>query len=284
MEWSDLRVFLAIAREGTLGAAARRLGQSQPTMGRRLRELEASLGQTLFQRPADGFVLTDEGASVLVHAERMEEEADAMQRQVAGQDRQLDGLLRISSSDWFGAHLLTPVLAEFAKLQPRVVVELLTDARLYSLPRREADIAFRITPFDEAEVISRRLMHIAYGVYVRADSSLAPKPGDGRGTPLITMDTAFGGMPDAVWLKQMLPNAHIVSRSNNREVQARMCAEGAGVAVLPRPLADSMSDLRLIDLSAPPPGRDTFVGYHRDLKRLARLRALLDLLIDRLAN
>ncbi|PAY06377.1 MULTISPECIES: LysR family transcriptional regulator [Bradyrhizobium] len=284
MEWSDLKIFLAVAREGTLGSAARKLGQSQPTMGRRLRALEHALGQTLFQRTAGGFVLTDEGTSVLVHAERMEEEADALAREVAGQDRQLDGLLRISSSDWFGAHLLTPVLAEFARLQPRVVVELLTDARLYSLPRREADIAFRITPFDEAEVISRRLMHIEYGVYVRADRSFAPKPGDGRGTPLITMDTAFGGMPDAVWLKKMMPNAHIVSRSNNREVQARMCAEGAGIAVLPRPLADSMIGLRLIDLGAPPPGRDTFVGYHRDLKRLARLRALLDLLIERLAN
>jgi DNA-binding transcriptional LysR family regulator len=284
VEWSDLRVFLAIAREGSLGAAARKLGQSQPTMGRRLRELETSLGQTLFQRTADGFVLTDEGTSVLVHAERMEEEANALARQLAGHDRQLDGLLRISSSDWFGAHLLTPVLAEFARLQPRVVVELLTDARLYSLPRREADMAFRIRPFDEAEVISRRLMHIHYGVYARAGSAYEPRPGDGRGTPLITMDTAFGGMPDAVWLAKMLPHAHVISRSNNRDVQARMCAEGAGVAVLPRPLADSIDGLRLIDLGEPPPGRDTYVGYHRDLKRLARLRALLDLVIERLAN
>jgi hypothetical protein len=58
MEWSDLRIFLAVAREGTLGAAARKLGQSQPTMGRRLRALERSIGQTLFQRTGDGFVLT----------------------------------------------------------------------------------------------------------------------------------------------------------------------------------------------------------------------------------
>jgi DNA-binding transcriptional LysR family regulator len=207
-----------------------------------------------------------------------------LQRTLAGQDQKLDGLLRVSSSDWFGAHLLTPVLTEFALLQPRVVVELLTDARLYSLPRREADIVFRILPFDEPEVVSRRLMHIAYGVYIRGDSSHEPKPGDGVGTPLITMDTAFGGMPDAVWLREILPNAHVVSRSNNRDVQAQMCARGAGVAVLPRPLGDSISDLRLIDLGEPPPGRDTHVGYHRDLKRLARLRALLDLVIERLAD
>jgi DNA-binding transcriptional LysR family regulator len=73
MEWGDLRVFLAIAREGTLGAAARKLGQTQPTMGRHPRALEAAVGQTLFQRTGEGFVLTDEGASVLGRAERVEE-------------------------------------------------------------------------------------------------------------------------------------------------------------------------------------------------------------------
>ena len=214
---------------------------------------------------------------------RIEEEVLTAQRQLAGHDRQLGGTLRIASSDWFGIHLLTPVFAEFAKLQPRVVIELLTDHRLYSLPRREADIAFRITPFREAEVISRRLMHIEYGVYLKSGLK-PPRAGDGAGTPLITMDMAFSDVPDAVWLQRVLPNAHIVSRSNNRDVQARMCGEGAGVAVLPRPLGDSIAGVRRLDLGEPPPGRNTYVGYHRDLKRQARLRALLDLVIERLAN
>lgn len=284
MEWSDLRIFLTIAREGSLGAAARKLGQSQPTMGRRLRALEQSLGQTLFQRTGEGFVLTDEGATVLAHAERMEEDALSLERQIGGKDKQLDGLLRVSSSDWFGSHLLAPVLAEFAKLQPRVVVELLTDTRFYSLSRREADVVFRISPFDEPEVISRRLMIIKYGVYLKAGSGFDPRAGDGRGTPLITMDTAFGGMPDAIWLKRILPHAHVVSRSNNRDVQARLCALGTGLAVLPRPLGDALEGVRRIDLGEDPPSRETYVGYHRDLKRLARLRRLLDLVIERLAN
>lgn len=284
MEWSDLRIFLAIAREGSLGAAARKLGQSQPTMGRRLRALEQSLGQTLFQRTGEGFVLTDEGATVLAHAERMEEDALALERQIGGKDKQLDGLLRVSSSDWFGSHLLAPVLAEFAKLQPRVVVELLTDTRFYSLSRREADVVFRISPFDEPEVISRRLMIIKYGVYLKAGSGFDPHAGDGRGTPVITMDTAFGGMPDAIWLKRILPHAHVVSRSNNRDVQARLCALGTGLAVLPRPLGDALEGVKRIDLGENPPSRETYVGYHRDQKRLARLRRLLDLVIERLAN
>jgi DNA-binding transcriptional LysR family regulator len=283
MEWSDLRIFLAIAREGTLGAAARKLGQSQPTMGRRLRALERAVGQTLFQRTGEGFVLTDEGTAILSHAERMEDEALALQRQLAGQDQHLEGMLRVSSSDWFGAHMLTPVLAEFARIQPRVTVELVTSATRQSLPRREADIVFRILPFDEPEVIARRLMHIPYALYVKSGFE-HPRAGDGTGTPLITMDTAFEEMPDALWLKRVLPNAHIISRSNNRDVQARLCVLGAGAAVLPRPLGDSLDGIQRVDLGAAPPGRDTWVGYHRDMKRLARLRAFIGLVIERLSN
>jgi DNA-binding transcriptional LysR family regulator len=63
-----------------------------------------------------------------------------------------------------------------------------------------------------------------------------------------------------------------------------MCAAGAGIAVLPRPVGDALAGITLMDLGEPPPSRDTFVGYHRDLKKLARLRALLDLVVERLGN
>ena len=212
MDWSDVRVFLAIARERRLATAARRLGQSQPTMGRRLRALEQSLGQTLFQRTGEGFVLTEEGEAVLVHAERMEEAALAFERRLAGSGPQLEGMLRLSASDWFGTHILAPVLAEFAQLHPLVVVELLTDARLFSLPRREADLVFRIRPFDEPEVIARSLLRIPYAAYLREDIA-APRTGDGTGASLITMDTAFAGMPDAVWLTGASCPAHGLRRA-----------------------------------------------------------------------
>ncbi|EJC69621.1 transcriptional regulator [Rhizobium leguminosarum bv. viciae WSM1455] len=283
MEWSDLKLFLAIARFGTLGSAARSLGLTQPTMGRRLRALETSLGQTLFQRTTDGFVLTDEGTAVFAGAERIEEEALAVERALAGGSRQLDGFLRLSSSDWFGAHVLSPVLAEFSQVHPKVVVELLTDSRLLSLSRREADLVFRIQPFTEAEVISRKLIHIEYGLYISRGAP-HPEAGDGAGTRLVAMDEAFGDMPDVGWLQRLLPRADIVMRSNSRDVQAALCANGAGLAVLPRPLGDSLTAIELVDLGEPPPGRDTWVGYHRDMKRLARLRALLDLVIERLAG
>ncbi|MET4804245.1 DNA-binding transcriptional LysR family regulator [Bradyrhizobium sp. LB11.1] len=283
MEWSDLRIFLAIAREGTLGAAARKIGQTQPTMGRRLRALEQALGQTLFQRTADGFVLTDEGTAVLAHAERIEEEAIALQRQATGTETQLDGTLRLSSSDWFGAVMLSPVIAAFGKLHPKVIVELLTDARLYSLPRREADLVFRIKPFSEPEVISRKLLHIPYALYGKKGGK-PPRAGDGSGARIVTMNAEFSDVPDAVWLKRTLPKAEIASRSNNRQAQAELCAGGGGLAVLPRPLGDRDRRLVALDIGASPPGRDTYVGYHRDLRRLARLRALLDLVIEKIAD
>jgi DNA-binding transcriptional LysR family regulator len=282
MEWSDLRVFLSIAREGTLGAAARKLRQTQPTMGRRLRALEDAVGHKLFQRTPQGLVLTEEGSAVLEHAERIEEEALAIERQLVGQAQQLEGGIRITSSDWFGVHVLTPVLAEFALSHPRVTVELLTESRFLDLSRREADLAFRIRPFVEPDIVSRKLLHVRYGVYARAGTA-HPVAGDGKGKTLIALNSDFAGTPDDSWLHNMLPKARVVFRSNSRDVQARMCAEGIGIAVLPTPLGDSLAGVQRLRLSEEPPGRDTWLGYHRDLQRLARLRALLDLVVKRLA-
>jgi len=282
MEWSDLRVFLAVARAGTLGAAARAIGQSQPTLGRRVRALEASLGHTLFQRTSDGFVLTEEGRAALEHAERIEDEVLGLERRVTGQPHQLDGLVRISSSDWFGSTMLAPVLAELDRKHPRITVELLTDARPYSLSRREADIAFRIIPFREPDVIGRKLVTIPYAVYASRRARIDVRNlGQAR---VVTMDAAFAEMPDAQWLRRRLPDSVVGFRSNSREVQARACAQGAGLAVLPRPLGDAMSELIAIDLGEPPPSRDTFVGYHRDLRRVMRLRAALDLVVERIGG
>jgi len=282
MDWSDVKIFLAVARAGSLGGAARLTGQSQPTMGRRLRVLEREVGQALFQRGKDGFVLTDEGASVLAHSERMEEEALAFERRLAGQAQQLEGLLRVSSSDWFGVHILTPVFAEFVRQHPRVNIELITDARLFSLARREADLVFRIQPFDEAAVVQRKAVHVAYRVY-RAKGTAHPVRSDGQGVPLITLDSAFQDFPDAAWLRKKLPKARVAFGSNSREAQARMCAAGVGLAVLPAPLGDACAALEAVDLGGLPPGRDVWVGFHRDLRRLGRLRALVDATVERLS-
>lgn len=283
LEWSDVRIFLAIARCGTLGGAAKQVGQTQPTMGRRLRALEEALGHTLFQRTSDGFILTDDGEAVLAYAERMEEEALGFTRALTGKETQLSGLLRVSSSDWFGIHVLTPVFARFLAQHPGISLELLTDSRLYNLARHEADLLFRIVPFEESDIIQRKLMRIDYALYGHVDLA-PPSPGNGDGHTLISMDSAFGSLPDVEWIKRMLPGARVVFGSNNRGVQARMCAEKSGLAVLPCLLGDITPGIRRIDLGEAPPGRDVWLGYHRDLRRVARLRALLDVTIDALAT
>lgn len=279
MDWSDVRIFLAIARSGSLSGAAQRLGMSQPTMGRRIRALEDSTGQRLFQRGREGFQLTDEGASVLWHAERMEEEALAIERQLAGRGAELQGLLRVSSSDWFGLHVLSPVVARFVALHPAVRVDLITDSRFLDLARREADLVFRIQPSESPEVVQRQLMHMTYALYGPAGMP-APTVGDGAGSRLITLDATFEDLPDVHWLRSTFPAATFAIGSNNRDVQARTCALGAGLAVLPTLLGDQFPGIQRHDVHPRPPGRDVWFAYHQDLRGLARLRAFLDLVID----
>lgn len=283
MEWSDVKIFLAIARTGTLGAAARALRLSHPTIGRRLRALEDATGQVLFQRTADGFVLTEEGTAILPLAEQMEDGALAMERRLAGEQQELEGTLRVSSADWFGAHVLPPVIAEYSRKYPHVEIEVLTGTRLFNLAQREADVAFRIVPFEGHDIVQRRLARMPYGVYV-ANSSVDPIEGDGAGNRLIAMDTSTGAFPDIDWLKNRFPNAGVVLRSNNRNVHAQMCGSGLGIAVLPRPVGDQNPAIRRLALSEDPPHRDIWMGYHRDLRRLQRLRAFVDLVMKHVAD
>ncbi|CAB3787059.1 LysR family transcriptional regulator [Paraburkholderia fynbosensis] len=283
MEWSDVRIFLAVARTGTLGAAARGLQLSHPTIGRRLRALEEATGQVLFQRTADGFVLTEEGSAILPLAEQMEESALTMERRLTGEQQKLEGTLKVSSADWFGAYVLPPVIAEYSSEYPLVEIEVLTGTRLFDLAQREADVAFRIVPFNGPDIVQRRLTRMRYGVYV-ATASADPVESDGMGHRLIAMDTSTGGFPDIDWLKNRFPNSGVVLQSNNRNVQAQMCGRGLGIAVLPRPVGDQLGTIRRLDLSDEPPSREIWMGYHRDLRRLHRLRAFVELAVKHLAD
>ncbi|MBB4004615.1 LysR family transcriptional regulator [Aurantimonas endophytica] len=283
MDWSDVRIFLAVARTGTLGAAARALRLSHPTIGRRVRALEDATGQTLFQRTADGFVLTEEGNAILALAEQMEESALAMERRLAGQEQNLQGSLRISSADWFGAYFLPPIVADYTRAYPSVDIEVLTGTRLFSLAHREADIAFRIVPFNNADVVQRKLVHLDYGVYV-ALGAADPIYRDGAGFRLITHDTSTGQFPDIDWLMEAFPNAQPLMRSNNRNVQGHMSKQGIGIAVLPQVVGDQIIGLRRLELPEKPPGRDIWMGYHRDLKHLQRLRAFITTVTDHISR
>lgn len=284
LDWDDFRVFLAIARYGRLSEAARRLGLSQPTMGRRLQALEQALDHPLFQRTADGYVLTGEGQSILASVEGMEEHAIAVERRLAGES-ELEGLVRISTTEWFGAHLLAPALADMRTDYPGLVIELVAETRLVSLARREADLGFRFREFDEPDIVQRRVADLAFGAYAsQAYLGRRGPPGDGGGHTLVTMDTGFGGLADVGWLGERLPRAVVGLRANSRDVQARLCAAGAGIAVLPRAVGDATHGLVLLDLGDAPPGRTVWAGYHKDLKRSPRVRAVLAWTLRRLRD
>jgi DNA-binding transcriptional LysR family regulator len=273
--WDDLRVFLAIARAGTLTAAAPQLGLSQPTLGRRLRAFERACGAALFQRTPRGFVLTDEGEATMRHAERMQEEALAIERRLGGGERGLEGHLRLSSSEWFSRVALAGPVAEFTKRHPAIAIELIADSRILDLDRRETDLAFRFTKFAGPDVVATRLVHIRYDLFAtRGYLRRKRAPHEHR---LIGMNQAYDAMPDVAWLRARYPGAAFAVRSNSRDVQASACARGAGLAVLPRALG---AELRLerVAVREAPPGRDVWLGYHVDLRRLERLRALVDYL------
>ncbi len=276
MEWSDVRVFLAVKRGGSFGAAARSLGVSRPTIGRRIKALEDESGQALFRRTADGLVLTDAGDTVLSLAEAMENAALAMERRLAGNHDRLEGILRISCAEWFAGYVLAPVLAELVRRHPAVVPEVIASYRLLSLSRREADLAFRIVPFTEPDIVQRRMMRVPYGLYGTAETARALRR-DPASVGLIVMNTAQSHFPDVAWLLDRFPRSRRVFTSTSRAVQGRMCAAGMGVAVLPRPLGDAIPAVQRIETPEPPPSRDIWVGYHHDLRHMDRLRAMLDI-------
>jgi DNA-binding transcriptional LysR family regulator len=276
MEWSDVRIFLAAARGGSLGEAARSLGVSHPTVGRRIKALEDEAGQPLFRRTQDGLVLTDAGDAVLALAESMENSALSMERRLAGNHERLEGILRISSADWFAGYVLAPVLAELGRRHPAVVPEVIASYRLLDLSRRDADVAFRIVPFSEPDIVQRRLMRMSYGLYGSAETARALQI-DPASVGLILMNTAQSHFPDVAWLLERFPLSRRAFTSTSRTVQAQMCLQGVGIAVLPRPLGDALSGLQRIDTPDPPPTRDIWVGYHHDLRHMDRLRAMLDI-------
>jgi len=286
LDWDDLRFFLSIARTGSLSGAARELGVTQPTVGRRLEKAEARLGAKLFQRTPTGFVLTDAGESVLEHAERMNGHALAVEHLVAGRDEGISGQIRLNAPEWLAHRLVAPIVARFAMDHPGVEVDLVAETRWVNLPRRDADLALRLAPFEHHEVIQRALATVPFGLYA------APSYLEKHGTPdleqgcpghsVLTMTTEQPGIADLAWIHQVASEARVAARANGREMLASMAEAGGGLACLPSYLGDAIGGLVRIE-SAEPPSRKLWLGVHRDARDLPRLRAFASCLGEDLA-
>ena len=164
-DWYLFRAFLAVAREGTLSGAARVLGTTQPTMGRQVAALEASLGIKLFTRSLDGLSPTEAGMRLIPSAEAMAAAVEAAQRSASGEIEEERGTVRITASDVIGAEVLPPMLADFHSLNPRISVELALSNRNEDLLRGDADIAVRMVRPTQGALVAKRIGRIDIGLY-----------------------------------------------------------------------------------------------------------------------
>ncbi|MGJ5222331.1 LysR family transcriptional regulator, partial [Bradyrhizobium oligotrophicum] len=170
-DWSLLRSFLAVSRRGSLSAAARATGLTQPTVGRHIDELEAGLGTALFTRSQAGLLPTEAATALLPHAEAMEAAFAALVRAAksGGDPLQPRGVVRISASEIVGTFVLPPILAGIRGRFPDIVIELVLNNRTDDLLRRDADIAVRMIRPKQDGLVARRLGHIPLGLYAHRD-------------------------------------------------------------------------------------------------------------------
>lgn len=283
MDWEDLKTFLAVARHGNLSAGARALKVSQTTMGRRLDALHTRIGTTLLLRTPSGFILTAAGEHILAGVERMEAEALNVERTISGEDARLEGLVRITTVEAFGARIVTPALAQLQDSYPAIAIELITGVRSLSLARREADLAIRLAPFEQQEAIVRRVADMAFGLYAsEAYLETHGSPDWSRGAPghrLIALQDDLAGLPEALWLQEIANAATRSLQANSRDVQVHACMAGLGLACLPRYLADDQPQITLMTPPIAPPLRGIWLGVHKDLQLTPRIRVVRDAVI-----
>jgi DNA-binding transcriptional LysR family regulator len=165
LDWTLYRSFLAVAESGSLSAAARLLGLSQPTLGRHVADLEAALQVTLFTRALRGFDLTDAGAAMLPAARTMRDAAAALALQAAGREQSLAGTVRLTASRVVSHHLLPPMLADLRRQEPGIEIELVPSDSTENLLFREADIALRMYRPTQLDVVTRHLGNLPLAIY-----------------------------------------------------------------------------------------------------------------------
>jgi DNA-binding transcriptional LysR family regulator len=279
LDWDDLRSFLAIARHGTLSAAARALGVRQTTMGRRLAALQDRAGARLLMKTPGGFVLTQAGETILPHVERIEAEALAVERRVSGRDIRLEGVVRISTIEILAVEVLTPAFARLREEHPGITLEVSSEVRNVSLTRREADIALGLARLTQGDLVVRRVGTIGFGVYAApAYLERFGLPDFAAGAPghvTIPNPADAMGLPEMAWFSALTHQARPGIRHNSRYGQRAAAIAGMGLAVLSRLMSEGTTLIPL-ETPIPPPARDVFLAVHDDIRHTPRIRAVTD--------
>lgn len=285
-DWNQARAFLAVAEEGSLSAAARALGQTQPTIGRQITALELDLGVTLFERAGRSVTITDAGQRLRDHAAAMAEAATQFSLVATGQSQQIEGVVRITVSDLFAAYLLPRVLEKLRDLAPKVRVDVVATNDVSDLLHREADIAVRHVRPTAPDLISRRI-HDASAEFFAATRYL-----NRRGRPKTVADLSshdfVGFGPPEEMIGHLRPMGiditpeHFKTGSTNGLVAWEYVKHGFGVMVMSSDVGRMSPDVEpLFD------GTDAFrfpmwLVTHREVHTAKRIRLVFDLLADEL--
>ncbi|HTZ80999.1 MAG TPA: LysR family transcriptional regulator [Stellaceae bacterium] len=279
LNWNDLRYLLAVARGGSLGAAAKRLKVDQTTVARRLGAVEAALGTRLFERGARGRLHpTPAARTAIARAERVEREIEAL-RGIAGGDQALRGTVRITAVPVLVNHVLIPAATALTATHPDLRLELLAEPRNLSLARREADIALRLARPDAGAgdaVLARRIGSLAYGIY--APAGAAPE-GDAA-LPWITYEEGMAGLPQSRWMSAMIADAGGAAAPvsvSDAESVLQAIRSGLGKSLLPAVIGDSAAGLRAVADPAQPfvLTREIWLLTRPEQRRLARIAAAI---------
>lgn len=282
-DWSLYRAFLAVMTEGSLSAAARALGLTQPTLGRQVAELERALGVALFTRSPQGLKPTDAALDLRPHAQAMAGAASALVRAASGAGDTARGVVRLTASEVIGAEVLPPILADFRPLHPAVTVELSLDNQQQDLLRGAADIAVRMVRPTQEALVARRLADTHLGLYAHrryveaegAPATLDALPdhaviGFDKGTPFLR------GLVQRV----PLPPQGFAFRADSDLAQLAAVRAGFGIGFIQHGVARRDPDLIPVC-----PGQIGFelpvwLVMHEDLRATLRMRAMFDHLAD----
>jgi DNA-binding transcriptional LysR family regulator len=271
-DWQDLRVFLALGRHGSLSAAARTLRVNHATIARRLRALEAALGERLVERRPDGYVLTPGGTRTLAAASDMEAAVQTLGRGEA--DDGPRGMVRVNAPPALAQGFLMERLAAVTMRYPGLDVDLATDLRVVSLERHETDIAVRLGRPQEGDVVARPLLTMGYGFYGTA--KLCRRIEDGADPVFVGFDEVNAHVPEAVWLARHFPRARVSFRTGSQFGQAIAAKADAGLALLPHFIGRNEGRLRLCRLTPVPPVREVWLLTRRQDRKELPIRTVVD--------
>ncbi|MGV1756025.1 LysR family transcriptional regulator [Rhizobium sp. A22-96] len=285
--WDFYRTFLAVLQQGSLSAAARDLGLTQPTIGRHIDALEAAVGAELFTRSQQGLLPTDTALVLKPYAETLASTTAALLRAASGSRDKVTGTVRISASEVIGAEVLPSILAELQARYPELIIELSASDAVEDLLQREADIAVRMVEPAQEALLSRHIGIIPLGFF--AHRKYLERYGTPESIDDLQRHKLIGFDRQTAYIRMMRKRYPIFDgitlafRSDHTIAQHNALRAGLGISFLHIPLARRDPDLvRLLpEIELP---LDTWVVMHENLKTSPRCRVTFDALVSGLLD